>query len=247
MGKRIARDMTVRQVIVQHPGVRRILEGHGIDTCCGGDQPLGRAADELGVDFEELVRELQEALAAPPAVDDGRDWTQATVTELVDHIERTHHAFLHEIMPRIAERIEKVLSVHGERHGRLLREVRSTFRDLSAEINQHLLKEEQILFPLMRQTEAFLVRGGARPEYPCGSMRNPVRQMEFEHHQAGDALARMRLMTSRYRLPGDACEAFGALYDDLQALEADLKEHIHLENNILFPRAVEMEAAVARV
>jgi regulator of cell morphogenesis and NO signaling len=246
MAREPATDSTVREVVVEWPQTREVLERFGIDYCCGGGKSLGAAAAEAGVDAESLRRGLQEAMDSAPAGGEGaaRNWAEATLTELADHIERRHHAFMKEQLPRLDRLFGRVLQVHGEAHGDVLEPLRTTFDALSEEIEMHLMKEEQVLFPFIRSMEAHAEGRGPRAVIHCITVRNPVSQMEREHENAGSALAKMRELTTGYSLPDDACESFRALYDGLQALERDLHEHIHLENNILFPRAVgiEMEA-----
>jgi regulator of cell morphogenesis and NO signaling len=148
---------------------------------------------------------------------------------------------MREALPRLDNLLNTVIGAHGARHGDMLRALRTTFAGLRQEIEMHLMKEEQVLFPYIRQMEESVSRSGAVPPMHCGTVRNPVRQMEAEHENAGEALASMRSLTEDYTLPADACPTFAALYEGLQDMEADLHEHIHLENNILFPRAEQME------
>ena len=171
-----------------------------------------------------------------------KDWASALPTELADHIEQTHHVFMKQQLPRLGTLLEKVLQVHGQRHGKMLEQLKRTFFSLKTDIELHLVKEEQILFPLIRQLDAYQQGQGPVPEVHCGTVANPIGQMEFEHDQAGQFLAQIRTITSDFQLPEDACETFRALYDGLRDMEADLHEHIHLENNILFPEATEVEA-----
>jgi regulator of cell morphogenesis and NO signaling len=134
----------------------------------------------------------------------------------------------------------------SEQHGALLNKLQELFDALEAELAEHLQKEEQILFPAIKGIDFFVSGNGTRPEFHCGTIDNPIRQMMLEHDNAGGVLAEMRQLTDNYQLPADACRTFGALYDGLQALEADLHEHIHLENNILFPKSIEQEKTMNR-
>jgi regulator of cell morphogenesis and NO signaling len=241
------RETTLRDLVAHHPQARHVLERRHVDYCCGGDRPLGQAAEAAGVDYDLLAGELARALDRPRKGADDRDWLHAPAGDLVDHIEQRHHAFMRRMLPAIVELIGKVLKAHADRHGEMLRKLQFTFHELKEEIRLHLMKEEQILFPLIRQMEAAAEGRGQVPENHCGTVENPIRQMEHEHDNAGDALARLREMTGDYTLPEDACMSMKALYEDLQAVEADLHEHIHLENNILFPKAVELEHKVCAV
>ena len=169
------------------------------------------------------------------------DWPRASVTELADHIISTHHTFTRAKLARIDELLARVQRAHAAAHGALLEQVRGIFDGLRAELEPHLDKEEQVLFPAIRAIDGYLAGRNAWPVIHCGSLVNPIRQMEAEHDSAGAALARLRELTSSYQAPDDACPTFHALYEALPALESDLHEHIHLENNILFPRSVEQE------
>jgi regulator of cell morphogenesis and NO signaling len=137
--------------------------------------------------------------------------------------------------------LAKVEKAHGAHHGEMLSQLRRTYNAIRAELEPHLMKEEQILFPLIKETQVFVSGGGKKPVTHCGSVANPIRQMEIEHDNAGRELATLRRLTDGYQLPDDACPAFTALYEGFANMEADLHEHIHLENNILFPKSMEQE------
>ena len=140
--------------------------------------------------------------------------------------------------------VQKVLQAHDAHHGAMLRQVQSLYAELDAELSSHLLKEEQVLFPYIVSAEAHVREGAEKPVARFGSVRNPIQQMETEHEAAGRALTKLREVTADYELPADACPTFAALYAGLEELETDLHQHIHLENNILFPRATEMDQKV---
>ncbi len=242
MSTDIAPNMTVKDIVVRHPETRPVLEKLGIDYCCGGKIPLAQAVQRAGLPTDRVVADLNKAVHDQEGGVAVKDWTTASATELADHIERTHHVFMKEQLPRLAGLLDKTLQAHGQRHGQMLKQLKHTFVSLKTDIEMHLGKEEQILFPLIRQMDAYQQGQGLAPEVHCGTVANPIGQMEFEHDQAGQFLAQIRVITSDFQLPEDACETFRALYDGLRDVEADLHEHIHLENNILFPEAVEVEA-----
>ncbi|MBI5116110.1 iron-sulfur cluster repair di-iron protein [Candidatus Poribacteria bacterium] len=237
---------TVRDLAAKYSQVRPVFERYGIDYCCGGLHDLETAAAEKGVGVEMLIEALGDAIKSPVSGQAQRDWSKSNVTDLADHIEKRHHTFMKEQLPRLAGLMATVLEAHGARHGDMLKSLKGVFESLRSEIEQHLMKEEQILFPYIRRIDEYAIEGGDAPEAHCGTVQNPIRQMEYEHDNAGRALAKMRELTSNYTLPGDACNTFRALYDGLKALEGDLHEHIHLENNILFPKAVETEKKLTR-
>jgi len=245
MNNTIDKTTTVGDFVVQFPQLRQTLEDLGIDYCCGGKRPLAEAAESAGQSWPAVEAALEKALAQN-AESDTTDWNGESLSTLIDHIVETHHAFMKEQLPRLDGLLTKVQKAHSSLHGDMLTHLRHAYDSLRAELEAHLMKEEQILFPLVKQTEAFVNGGGRRPVSHCGSVANPIRQMEVEHDDAGDELAVMRKLTNGYQLPIDACQTFDALYEGLAAMEADLHEHIHLENNILFPKSVQLEAEMQR-
>lgn len=235
---------TVGDIVVQYPQLRQTLEQLGLDYCCGGKRPLAEAAEAAGQPWPAVEAALQVALVQQPSPN-STDWSSAPLGKLIDHIVDTHHHFMKEQLPRLDGLLEKVERAHGAHHGGMLAELRKAYSAIRSELEAHLMKEEQILFPLIKQTEAFLAGTGPKPVSHCGSVANPIRQMEIEHDDAGNELAAMRKLTDGYTLPADACPTFAALYDGLAAMEDDLHQHIHLENNILFPKGVAQEAQLA--
>lgn len=241
MNDKIDNSITVGDLVLLHPQLRQSLEQLGLDYCCGGKKSLKIAAESAGVPWTTVEAVLNEALEKQPSAS-SRDWNTAPLSELADHIVNTHHAFMKEQLPRLDNLLAKVEKAHGERHGKMLTQLRRAYNSIRSELEAHLMKEEQILFPLIKETEAFGNGSGKKVVSHCGSVANPIQQMESEHDSAGNELAIMRKLTGGYQLPSDACQTFAALYEGLAAMEADLHEHIHLENNILFPKSVQQEA-----
>jgi regulator of cell morphogenesis and NO signaling len=235
---------TVREVVVNYPLLRQPLEELGIDYCCGGLRSMAEAVRAAGREWDEtrtaLIKDWNDAQKTETPV----DWNAASTTALVDHILESHHVFTRAQLERIDGLLQKVQRAHGEKHGSLLASLRALFDDLRADISEHLMKEEQILFPVIKEIDAFVAGTGTRPAFHCGTIEHPIRQMLMEHDTAGEVLVQWRRLTDNYQPPADACQTFGALYDALQALEADLHEHIHLENNILFPRSLTQEQSM---
>lgn len=235
----IDQRQTVGEIVAHNPHLARVFEGAGIDYCCAGKTTLRDACEDKGLDPADFAARLARAESeadGPPEVDSAA----MSLAELADHIEATHHAYLRSELPRLDGLSERVASAHGRRDPRLY-EVRNTLLSLAAELSHHMVKEERILFPLVRELEA----AAATPDFPCGSLANPIRQMEHEHDDAGAALDRLRELTDGYTPPEWACNTYRALLDSLARLEQDLHRHIHKENNVLFPRAQEMEGAKA--
>ncbi len=245
MSIQLSDKTTVRELVGRHPATRQVFEEHGIDYCCGGGKCLADAARESGIDLAGLTADLQKVLRAEPTKKDQgeRDWFAAPLGELAQHILDKHHVYMHSAMPRIRELLKKVLRAHGANHGAMLQEVQRLFAGLDEEIAAHLMKEEQVLFPYIQALDDSAREGTSRPKACFDSVRAPIQQMEREHENAGQALEQIGAVTEGYTLPEDACPTFSALYEELQRMGTDLHEHIHLENNILFPRAIEMEGA----
>ncbi len=235
-------NVTIGEAAARIPAIKPAFEQLGIDYCCGGNRKLQAEMEQNSITLDQLVAAMQQT-ASDASGDKSRDWTSASLTELIEHILITHHVFMKRELPRIGGLLAKVTAAHGKQHGQLLHDLADTFQGLREEIEQHLFKEEEILFPMVVAIEAFMSGNGERPVSHCGTVMNPIRQMEHEHENAGAALVRMRQLANDYQLPDDACMTFGTLYEALAAMEKDLHEHIHLENNILFPAAVELEAA----
>ena len=229
-------DDTVGDVVARCPVLSRVFDEAGIDYCCGGKKTLDQVCRERGLDSPALLATLEESARAP-AGESVVDAAAMSLTELADHIEQTHHTYLRSEFPRLEKMTEKVASVHGEKNSRL-HQIRETIFALTAELSSHMMKEEQILFPMVRQLDA----SETTPTFHCGSFINPIRQMESEHTHAGSALEELRDLTDGYTPPAWACNTYRAMLDALVRLEHDLHLHIHKENNVLFPRTLEMES-----
>ena len=228
-------NTTVGDWVAQHPRTSRVFERLRIDYCCGGGTPVEQACWDRRLDPQEVLAGLQQAIESAGA-DPDQNWAAAPLAELCDHIEGTHHAYLRSELPRLTEMVPKVIGAHGASHPELP-ELGQVFAELRAELEPHMLKEEHVLFPAIRRIEQ--TAGGV--SFPFGTVANPIRAMEDEHGHAGNALARIRELTRSFAVPDDACNTYRAMLDALRDLETDLHQHIHKENNILFPRAIELE------
>jgi len=234
----IAAEKTVREVVLENPAAARIFEKLGIDYCCGGGQSLEDACARARVPVESIEESLH---AAEPATGE-RDWRTEPLFELIAHIQETHHRYTRDELRRLGPLFEKVCSAHGRNHPELFG-MQTTFEGVAHELRMHMMKEEAMLFPyIVRMEEAVVAHEPVLPP-PFGAVRNPVAMMMREHDDAGTALRDLREASQGYAVPPDACLSYRTLYQALAAFEADLHQHIHLENNILFPRAVEMEPA----
>lgn len=226
---------TVGDLVRAVPSRARVFESMRIDYCCGGKIVLADVCAKKHITPATVLARLQESDAASGA-QAVVDADSMSLTQLADHIEKTHHVFLREELPRLDFMTEKVARVHGDHDPRLVA-VRKAFVSLKNELEPHMIKEEQVLFPIIRQLEA----SADRPELHCGSVANPIRQMEHEHDQVGDELAILREATDGFVPPEWACNTYRAMLDLLGRLEADMHQHIHKENNVLFPKALSLE------
>ena len=233
---------TVQELATEIPGATRVFEKAGIDYCCGGKRPLADACATAGVTLEEMMNSLEQAATS---YDPGNqlNFVDMTLAKLIEHVVQKHHVFTRDELLRLHFLIEKVHGVHGVNHPELER-IRNAFNTLSAELEPHMMKEEMVLFPYIRAMEDSVRDGNRFGPPPFGTVANPVLMMTMEHEAAGVLLQQIRDASSNYEVPADACISFRTLYEALEALEKDLHQHIHLENNILFPRAVEMEQEV---
>jgi regulator of cell morphogenesis and NO signaling len=235
----LAATKTVGEIAAEMPSATREFEKLGIDYCCGGSRTLGQACSEANIPLDETLARLEKSLASTQP-DAGQDWQNLLLADLIGHITSTHHVFVREESPRIQALAAKVFGVHGKNHPELL-QVQNVFAALAEELRVHLMKEEQMLFPYISLMEESSLAGEPAPPAMFGTVVNPVRMMMQEHDGAGEALRALRSVTADYKVPEDVCISYRTLYQALQDFEADLHQHIHLENNILFPRAVAME------
>jgi regulator of cell morphogenesis and NO signaling len=240
----ITPETRIAEIAAQNPATIQVFQRFGIDFCCGGKRPLSEACADKQITFNELRTFLESAGARPspemPAAD-------AKLAGLVRFIVDKYHADLRMELPRLGQMAAKVLDVHGAKHPDLLPALAATFRGLREELEIHMIKEERVLFPYIQRLESAAAEGRDMPSSPFGSIQAPIGMMEHEHESAAQALARLRELTAGYTPPANACNTFRGLYHGLAELEKALHEHIHLENNVLFPRAAQLEEELARV
>jgi regulator of cell morphogenesis and NO signaling len=230
----IATDTHVADLVLEEPSRARVFERYDIDSCCGGKTPLSTACADRGLDLD-VVRAAPGESRGDGA--DEADWQAAPVAELCAHIVDHHHAYLHDELPRLRLLVEKVARAHGDAHPELI-DVATTFDGLADELEEHMAKEEHVLFPACVALDE-----GAPGGFAFGSVESPIRAMLHEHDEVAVGLKRIRALTKAYEAPEDACNSYRALLDRLQTLEADTHRHVHEENNILFPRALALESA----
>jgi regulator of cell morphogenesis and NO signaling len=212
---------TVREIAQNSHAAARVFHNHGISFCCQGERPLVEVCEEHNLTPEGVFREIEQAESERAAI--SADWTQADTPELIDHIVSTHHVYLRTELPRIQTWLDRVFSKYAERDPDTIGKLPAVFGALRAELEPHLQKEEVILFPAV-------LRNASMP------LGGPVRVMLMEHDHAQSGLEALRSITNNYTAPEHACRTYRALFDGLRELDADLRQHIYLENEVLFPR-----------
>jgi regulator of cell morphogenesis and NO signaling len=229
-------ETTLADVVTQHPPLAAALDELGLDYCCGGSRRLVDACREAALDLGDTLAVLERVGASAAPVVESVPWADLGLGALTDHIESVHHAFLRREFSRLRELAERVESVHGQRHAELAA-VRHVVDALVADLEPHLLREEEILFPLIRELDAATLSG----RRPAGSLHNSIEVLTDDHRRVGELMAELRDLTDGYRVPDDACASYRSLYEGLAAFTADTHLHVHKENNVLFPAAVAQE------
>lgn len=234
-------ETKVKDVALSNSAARQILEDAGLDYCCGGGKSLHEACLHADVPPEEILNRLREN--SKHVSSDEANWTLASLSDLTRHIRERHHRYVREGIARVQPLLDKVEAKHGKNHSEIA-DIRRLFTEVGREMIMHMQKEEQILFPYIDALEkATSAHSSVEPPF-FQTVRNPIHAMMKEHDAAGELVKQIRKASLEYTAPADACTSYKALYQDLREFEADLHQHVHLENNILFPRAVEMETAV---
>lgn len=217
-------ESTVGKVAAEYPLATRVFARHDIDFCCGGGRLLGEVCAKRGLDAGRVIEEIQHEIDAAPFTPER--WDTAPLGAVIDHILTEYHRPLGEELRRLEGMARKVLSVHGEKDPERLGELLRVFAAMHGELLDHMAKEEGVLFPMIRNGQGAMADG-------------PVGVMLHEHDTVAAALRRLRELTNNYEVPAEACTTWRALWHGLAALEDDMHQHIHIENNILFPRALE--------
>lgn len=230
---------TVAEIARQYPAAVSVFEALGIDYCCGGNRSLEDACAKKKVSLNLVLSHLSNALVTRPTQAE-RHWMTSSLADLSAYIIEQHHAFAKRELPRLAALAVKVEKRHGHVYPEL-HKLRELVDAMSSEITIHMLKEEQVLFPRLKLVQDSAQAGVTPPPAFFGALINPIRHMMSDHDDTGELLRSIRALTNDYKLPDGACMSYQALYQGLEALGKDLHQHIHLENNILFPRALEFE------
>jgi regulator of cell morphogenesis and NO signaling len=223
---------TLAQIVNENHQTASVFEKYDLDFCCKGKRSLQTACEEKNIPAPLVAAEIENALHQDDA---SKEFDKLSLTELIDHIVSTHHAYTKKELAQIHAYLQKVATKHGDRHNELYA-IFETFSSLREELEQHMMKEELILFPRIKALENFAVNNDQR----IMNIQMPIVVMEDEHEKAGNLLSEIRNYTDNFTPPADACTTYRLSFAALQAFETDLHQHIHLENNILFPRAVDL-------
>lgn len=230
MSLTITSTMNVGDIVTQYPQAADLFKKHKIDFCCGGNRPLHDAVAEKNLNEDEIVQALNEGYQKMLAMNtESTNWAEVSSADLIDHVMQTHHAYLNDELPMLGQLVTKIYRVHGPSHSEL-GDVYNHFHDLSKELMEHIIKEDQVIFPLIKSYEA------DPSSEKLEEVKAAITELEKEHDHAGDLLKLIREITNDYELPADACMTYTTTFQRLEALEADMFIHVHKENNILFPR-----------
>lgn len=227
-------DKTIGEIVAEDYRTAAVFEKHGIDFCCGGKAILSEACRERGIEPTQLLRELTSARSTPLERD--RNYAAWNLSFLSDYIVNTHHSYLRENLGQIAAYAHKVAQVHGANHPEVM-EIATIFDRIAADMPQHLREEEEVLFPTVKKVEADAKAGALPGAEDMETIRASLEKLIREHDEVGDMIHSIRHLANDYSLPSDACTTFMVAYEKLKEFEDDLHKHVHLENNILFPKA----------
>lgn len=234
MEKMFTGSETIAEIVSNFPGASNLFKEARIDFCCGGDRTLSAALQQKNINEEPFIQRLNDSYEEMTnrGTDQHTDWRKIPLSDMVDHIVNKHHVYLRKELPLLSEFVTKILRVHGAAHEELAK-LHKLFHHMKTEFDQHLISEEEVLFPLIKQYEA----------NPSPSLLDQAIQgldeLEKDHSAVGDFLKEMRSVTNDYLLPSGACRTYTLTFQKLEELESDVFEHVHLENNILFPRITE--------
>ncbi len=230
--------MTLADIVIGDARTATVFDRLGLDYCCRGHQTLAEAAGANGVSLPAVVDEL--ARLSPPLDEADALAAELDLPSLTRHVVSRHHGYVREATPQLRAWLAKLVNRHGARH-RELEEVRDVFDALSNGLESHMLKEESVLFPFIEAMAEAASAGMSLPPGPFGTILNPIRAMKAEHREAGEQVERLRRLTSVYQPPADACMTYRLCYGELARFEGDLHRHVHLENHVLFSRALALE------
>jgi regulator of cell morphogenesis and NO signaling len=230
----ITKEKTIAQCVTENFKTAKVFQKYGLDFCCGGNTPVEDACKKANIDFNDLNAELEEVTKV---ISNEENYAEYDLNRLIDHILDTYHVYIREASPIIKARLEKLARVHGQNHPELIK-TNEVFQKMAIELEAHMQKEENILFPYIRVLAS---DSEVRTPSCFGTVQNPIRMMNYEHEVAGDDMKEIHKLTNGYEVPEDGCNTYRVGFQELQEFEDKLFEHVHLENNILFPKAIELE------
>jgi regulator of cell morphogenesis and NO signaling len=237
----ISKESIIGTIVAEDYRAATVFEQAGLDFCCNGNRTLEAACKEQNIPVERLIGNLQMVLDSTPRKDDAiSDYKSWPLDLLADFIEKKHHRYVTEQIPIIRAFLEKIVRVHGHKHPELS-EIKELFDASAGELTGHMKKEELMLFPFIRKMVQAKQAGNNDVAAPFGTVQNPIRMMMHEHDGEGERFRRIKELSNQYTSPADGCNTYRAAYATLKAFEDDLHLHIHLENNILFPKSIELE------
>tara|TARA_R110002072_G_scaffold59514_3_gene151633 strand:+ start:60830 stop:61555 length:726 start_codon:yes stop_codon:yes gene_type:complete len=234
-------EKTVGEIVTENIKAAHIFKKYGIDFCCGGGISIKKACDKAKINPSLLEADLLNLDVVKDRTNDYNNWK---IDFLADHIINIHHTYVSESSTLLLQYSERVNQVHGH-HYTELNEIELLVKKVVQELAAHMKKEELILFPFIKKLVAAERENGSVPMIPFGTVENPIKMMEAEHEEAGEIMRQIRWLTNNYTPPQKACNTYKALYSKLEEFEQDLHQHVHLENNILFPKALKLEQALA--
>ncbi|QAR29966.1 iron-sulfur cluster repair di-iron protein [Ornithobacterium rhinotracheale] len=228
---------TIGEFVAEDFRTAAVFKKYKIDFCCRGGRALQEVCEQKNLNYEQILEDLAKAKQKNA---EGIDFKSFPLDLLADYIEKTHHRYVEDRVPVLLQFLNKLCRVHGERHPELL-EIDQEFKLITQELAEHFMKEEQVLFPFIRQMVAVERSGEEMPHSHFGTVENPIAMMKQDHENAGEIMAKIATLTDQYTPPADACSTYKVTFAMLQEFEEDLHKHIHLENNILFPSAIKLE------
>lgn len=226
------KNSKIGEVVAARPSLARVMDRFGLSYCCGGGKSLELACSQKDVDVEEVLKEIEKAMAAPPE----ENLTELPLAELVEHVLNTHHSFLRETLPVVTRQLDRVVTVHGSKHPELAK-AQSVFKGFVDDMNQHMEKEEQLLFPVISTL------GGSQEHPDAGKLEGLIETLEAEHDHSGKDMTTIRRLLNDYEPPEGACGTYRAVLKGLEDIELDTQQHVLAENSIMFPKAIKQVAA----
>lgn len=236
MSKKINFDTSLGEFVAQYPQTRDVFERYELDYCCGGKKNIEVAAKEKNIDLNEFESLLQKIIDVAPDTEKNKNWTDESLINIVNHIQKVHHVLAWEKLASIKILLNRLIQVHGEKHGDFLFRLENIFEKFKIKLENHLKMEEDIVFDYVRKLDKSLKIDSELPIKNPDFTKETLEILQKEHEEAGEILKQIKSFTSNYELPDYACASFAKLYSDLETLEDDLHIHINLENTVLFPR-----------